>query len=140
MPGIRTASEISQKWAAVTPTRSAYYENGVKTPKKDWSASTSGAASTYKEAVTKAASEGRFEKGVRRAGTEKWQRKAVDIGTSRWGPGVAAAVADYEVGFTPFRDALDKISYKPKFPKGDPRNYDRVKQVGDTLHSLKLSR
>jgi hypothetical protein len=137
---LRTAGEIAAKWSSVTPTRSGYYESGVKSPKKDWAAATAGSETTYKDAVTKAASEGRFGKGVRRAGSEKWQRKAVDIGASRWGPGVSAAAQDYESGFTPYRDALDKISYKPRYPKGDPRNYDRTKQVGDALHTLKLSR
>jgi len=140
MVAIRSAREISEKWSSVTPTRTGYYEAGVRAPKKDWQRSTLASESTYKDAVTRAAQEGRFGKGVSKAGTEKWQRKAIDIGAGRWGPGVSVAAPDFESGYAPFRDAIEKVALKPRFPKGDPRNYERVKQIGDALHSLKISR
>lgn len=140
MVAIRSAREIAEKWSQVTPTRTGFYEAGVRAPKKDWARVTLAAESVYKEAVTRAAAEGRFGKGVTRAGTDKWQRKAIEVGAGRWGPGVSMAAPDFEAGFAPFRDAIDKITLKPRFPKGDPRNYERVKQIGDALHALKVSR
>ena len=140
MVSIRSAREIAEKWSSVTPTRTSFYEAGVRSPKKDWARATSQSESTYKEAVTRAAAEGRFGKGVQKAGTEKWQRKAIDVGAGRWGPGVSVAGPDFEAGFAPYRDAIEKVSLKPRFPKGDPRNYERVKQIGDALHSLKIAR
>ena len=140
MVAIRSSREIAEKWSTVTPTRTGFYEAGVRAPKKDWARATAGAESTYKEAVTRAAAEGRFGKGVQKAGTDKWQRKAIDIGAGRWGPGVSVAAPDFEAGFAPFRDAIEKVVLKPRFPKGDPRNYERVKQIGDALHSLKIAR
>ncbi len=140
MAAIRSAREIAEKWSSVTPTRTGFFEAGVKAPRRDWAKSTHASESTYKEAVTRAATEGRFGKGVLKAGTDKWQRKTLDIGAGRWGPGVSMASSDFEAGFSPYRDAIDKISLKPRFPKGDPRNYDRVKQIGDALHALKIAR
>lgn len=140
MVAIRSGKEIAEKWSTVTPTRTAFYEAGIKSPKKDWAKSAAAAHETYKEGVTKAAQEGRYLKGVNSAGTDKWQKKAVDIGAGRWGPGVSVAAPDFEVGFTPFRDAIEKVVLKPRFPKGDPRNYDRVKQIGDALHILKIAK
>lgn len=140
MVAIRSTREIAEKWASVTPTRTAFYEAGVRAPKKDWARTTAAAEDVYKQAVIKAANEGRFGKGVQAAGTEKWQRKSIDVGAGRWGPGVSIAAPDYESGFAPFRDAIEKITLKPRFPKGDPRNFDRVRQIGDALHALKLSR
>lgn len=140
MPAIRSAREISEKWSSVTPTRTAFFESGVKAPRKDWSRSTLASESSYKEAVTKAAHEGRFGKGVTKAGTDKWQRKTLEVGAARWGPGVSMAAPDFESGYAPYRDAIEKIVLKPRFPKGDPRNYDRVKQIGDTLHNLKIAK
>jgi len=140
MVAIRSGREIAEKWSSVTPTRTGFYEAGVRAPKKDWARATAGAESTYKEAVTRAASEGRFGKGVVKAGTEKWQRKAIDIGAGRWGPGVSVAAPDFEAGFTPYRDAIEKVVLKPRFPKGDPRNYERVAQIGNALHALKIAR
>ena len=140
MVAIRSAREIAQKWADVTPTRTQFYEAGVRSPKKDWARATGAAEDNYKQAVIKAANEGRFGKGVQRAGTEKWQSKSLSVGAGRWGPGVSVAAPDFEAGFAPFRDAIDKIQLKPRFPKGDPRNYDRVRQIGETLHALKVQR
>ncbi|KKN33014.1 hypothetical protein LCGC14_0807830 [marine sediment metagenome] len=140
MVAIRSSREIAEKWSTVTPTRSAFYESGVRSPKKDWARTTLAAEQVYKDAVTKAAQEGRFGKGVQKAGTEKWQRKAIEVGAGRWGPGVAIAAPDFEAGFSPFRDAIEKVVLKPRYPKGDPRNYERVKQIGDALHALKIAR
>jgi len=140
MPAIRSSAEIAEKWASVTPTRSGFYEAGVKSPRVDWARATAAAAENYKSGVTLAAAEGRFQKGVTRVGTEKWQRKAIDVGTGRWGPGVSIAAPDFAAGFAPFRDVIEKTALKPRFPKGDPRNYDRVKQIGDALHALKVSK
>ena len=139
MAAIRSTKEIAEKWADVTPTRTGFYASGVRTPRKDWARSTAGADSIYREAVTKAASEGRFAKGVNKAGSEKWQRKALTVGAGRWGPGVSIAGPDFEAGFAPYRDAIEKVVLKPRFPKGDPRNYDRVKQIGDALRAVKLT-
>lgn len=140
MVAIRSAREIAEKWSSVTPTRTGFFEAGVRAPRRDWARSAIAAADNYKIAVIAAANEGRFQKGVNKAGTEKWQRKTLDIGAGRWGPGVSVAAPDFEAGFSPYRDAIDKLVLKPRFPKGDPRNYDRVKQIGDVLHALKLAR
>lgn len=140
MPAIRSTREIAEKWSTVTPTRTEFYEAGVRAPRKDWARVTAAAEGTYKEAVVKAANEGRFGKGVAKAGTEKWQRKALEVGAGRWGPGVSVAAPDFEAGFAPYRDVIEKVQLKPRFPKGDPRNYDRVKQIGEALHNLKVAR
>jgi len=140
MVAIRSAKEIAEKWSSVTPTRTSFYESGVKSPQKDWAKSTAAAESNYKSAVIQAANEGRFAKGVNKAGTAKWQRKAVEVGAGRWGPGVSIAGPEFEAGFAPFRDVIEKLVLKPRFPKGDPRNYERVAQVGTALNALKNSR
>ncbi len=140
MVAIRSAREIAEKWADVTPTRTGFYESGVRAPKKDWARSAKAAESTYKDAVTRAAHEGRYGRGVDKAGTDKWQRKSIEVGAGRWGPGVSVAAPDFEAGFAPYRDVIDKITLKPRFPKGDPRNFERVKQIGEALHALKVAR
>jgi hypothetical protein len=140
MPAIKSTAEIAAKWSSVTPTRTSFYESGIKSPTVDWAKATAAAEATYKTAVTEAANAGRFAKGVNIAGTSKWQRKAVTVGAGRWGPGVSVAGPDYLAGFAPYRDAIEKIVLKPRFPKGDPRNYERVQQIGTALNALKNSK
>ncbi len=36
MPVIKSSAKIAEKWAKVTPQRSAEYEDGVRNPTKDW--------------------------------------------------------------------------------------------------------
>jgi len=137
MPAIRNASEIAEKWARVTPGRAPDYEAGVKSPKKDWESETLKAADAYREGVQAAISEGRFEKGVRKAGTSKWQDRAIRLGVTRWGPGVAAAKDAYAKGFAPYRDIIERIELPPRRPKGDPGNIDRVRVIAMALHEAK---
>lgn len=138
MPAIRSTAEIAKKWATVTPGRSAFYKAGVSAPKKDWEAMTKAAEGAYEEGVTGGIARKAFGKGVDKAGTAKWKRKSVDVGAGRWGPGVRVAEADFRSGYDPYRAKILEITLDPRFPRGDPRNYDRVKVIGDALHALKI--
>ena len=138
MPKIRSAAEISKKWATVTPGRASDYEAGVKNPLEDWGTQTLNSEATYEEGVTKAITEKRFGKGVKEAGTEKWKRKAVEVGVGRWPTGVRVAEEDYQKGFAPFRDVIEKTVLPRRYPKGDPRNIERVAKLATELHKAKI--
>jgi len=140
MPAIKSASEIAAKWARVTPGRSSDFSAGVKAPKLSWETGATAAAESYKTGVTAAANEGRFEKGVKSAGDTKWQKKTVEVGVGRWAGGVSAATSDYQAGFAPFADVIQKTTLPPRYPKGDPRNYDRARQMGQALNAAKLGK
>ena len=135
---IASSSEIAAKWSRVTPMRAPDYEAGVRNPRRDWKNETLAAEARYKEGVTKAAAEGRFGKGIARVGTAKWQRKAIDVGTARFGPGVAAAGPDYEEGFEPYRAVIAAVSPPQRYPAGDDRNLARVAAYSKALHDKKV--
>ncbi|GAI53141.1 unnamed protein product [marine sediment metagenome] len=118
--------------------RAADYEAGVRSPRRDWKTETAAAEPRYIEGVTKAATEKRFGKGVARVGTAKWQRKSIDVGTARFGPGVAAAGPDYEEGFGPYRDVIAGLTLPQKYTTGDDRNLARVATVTKALHDKKI--
>jgi len=136
---IRPISDIAEKWQRVTPQRADDYKKGVESPLRDWEKNASAAEGAWEEGVQQAAADKRFGKGVKKAGTGKWQRKARDLGVPRWPQGIRVARPDYEAGFAPFRDEIEKTVLPPKGPKGDPRNYDRVRAIADALHKKKLS-
>lgn len=135
---VKSAADIAKKWARVTPERAADYEEGVRNPKKDWKTETKKAEKNYEAGVATAVREKRFGKGVDKAGTEKWQEGAVTKGVARFGPGVAGAQKKYEEGFAPYREVLERTDLPPRYPKGDARNYERVKAVGQALHKKKV--
>ena len=138
MADIKSTQEIANKWARVTPQRAPDYAAGVKNPKRSWSQGAQDAAEAYNQGVTEAIAGGRFEKGVAAAGDGKWSRKAQQVGTQRFGPGVQAAKGDYEAGFAPYAQVIAGVNLPPRGAKGDPRNYERVKAIGDALHTAKV--
>jgi hypothetical protein len=96
------------------------------------------AAEAQKAGVQEALADGRFERGVQNAGDEKWKRKAAQVGSQRFGPGVAAAKDDYARGFGPFASIIEGVTLPPRGPAGDPRNYENVKLIGEALHDAKV--
>ena len=137
MPAIRDTKVIAEKWATVTPQRASQYENGVKDPLKDWAKNTAAANDAYKSGIAAAAQKDLFKKGVERAGTGKWQEKAVALGPTRFSQGVALAQPDFEKGFAAFHDVIEKTTLPPRFAKGDPRNIDRVRVMAAALADAK---
>lgn len=139
MAGIKDTSKIAEKWQRVTPQRTQDFDEGVSNPSADWGANTKAAEGRWKDGINKAAQRGAFGKGVSKAGTDKWQRKTKEVGTRRWGEGVQAAKGDYEAGFSPYAAVISSTTLPPKYPKGDPRNLDRVAAIAKALRAKKES-
>jgi len=138
MPKIRAISDIARKWAEVTPARLAEFEFGINNPLNDWKTNTMMAADAYKQAITESIARGAFPKGVNKAGTEKWKKKTTQV-IGRWGEGVGLAGPDFATGFGPYQAVIAGITLSPRYPKGDPRNYKRVQEIGDALHKKKIA-
>ena len=138
MPNVRSASEIAAKWGRVTPERTQDYEDGVRSPNKDWAQSTKNAEGTYEAGVKDAMSRKAFGKGVDKAGTSKWQKGAIEKGIDRFGPGVQVAQSAYESGVAPYLDVIERTTLPPRYPKGDPRNMARVAAIAKALHDKKI--
>ena len=135
---IKSLSAVREKWARVTPMRTEDYKLGVKNPKRDWADETEAAEGNWKMGIDKAASQGLFKKGVRQAGTGKWEKGALEKGPQRFAEGVMLAESDYEKGFAPYHAAIERADIGPRFPRRDPRNLNRVKAVVDALVAEKL--
>lgn len=135
---VKPLSTVVSKWARRASAAGTDYEDGVSTTKKDWAGNTAAAKDSYASGVQEAIAGGRFEKGVREAGTDKWRSKAASKGATRYPEGVRDGQSDYENGMGPVLDTLSRITLGPRGPRGSPRNYDRVKQVGDALHKLRV--
>lgn len=111
------------------------YEAGIKNPRADWAQATRAAESAYVAGVTAAAQAGRFGRGVQRAGSGKWQRRALELGVQRFPAGVAAAANEWTQGFAPFHQAIAGVQLQPRRPKRDPANRVRINQILDAIIS-----
>ncbi|SRR5260221_14196392 len=135
MPKVR--GNPGQKWVRKASAATEDYAAGVQSPRQPWAASTGAAAQNWAQGVTQAASRGSFAKGVQKAGDGKWLRKSVEVGAPRFAGGVAAAQADYEAGFAPFKQVIESTTLPPRGPKGDPRNLARVAAMANALRMAK---
>jgi hypothetical protein len=134
---IRSMADIGKKWTEVTPQRQGQYQTGVTTPLRDWGTNTAAAAERFAAGITAAIAGKRFDKGVAAAGTGKWQKRASSVGPSRWGQGVAVAGPEYATGFAPYRDVIERTNLPPRFSRGDPRNWDRSRAIGQALNAAR---
>jgi len=139
MAFIRSIEIIAEKWATVTPLRATDYATGVANPRRSWAQATVAAADSYTAGVQQAIQRGSFASGVKKAGDDKWLRKATVNGVRNWGPGVAEAKGDYAAGFAPYRAAIAAVVLPPRYARRDPRNLQRVKAVVDALIAKKVS-
>jgi len=134
---LKDTATIARKFASRAQAAGGEYKSGVDTTQKDWAALTAAAKDSYEAGVTQAIGRGAFVKGVSAAGTAKWKDKAVNIGASRYGQGVAGAEAAYAQGFDKYANVLKGLSLPPRSAKGSPQNIQRVQAVADALHRAK---
>lgn len=138
MAEIKSLAAIREKWGRVTPGRTADYKLGIQNPRRDWETETLEASDRYKAGVDQAHAKGMFPKGVKAAGTGKWKDRALKKGPGRFAEGVYIAGPDFEKGFQPYHAVIERTTLPARFPKGDPRNYDRVREIGTALHEAKV--
>lgn len=135
---IKSAAEIARKWAEVTPGRASFYEAGLEGAADDWLRGASGAAGNYRSAVQAGDIERRYAGGVRRAGGDKWLRKARTLGVDRYGAGVAAAEEDMASGLEPYVSVIAGLTLPARKPRGDSANYARSEAVGKALAAKRV--
>lgn len=136
MPKIR--GNPAEKWTRRASVATEDYQQGINNPRADWAQATAGAAQAYTQGIQQAIQRKAWEKGIQKSGTEKWRRKATEVGTSRYPQGVQVSQPDYENAVKPYLDTISSIALPPRGPKGDPRNLDRVKIIAEALRKKKL--
>ena len=133
MAAIIPLERIKEKWVRRAAQAGPDYEAGIRNPRRDWAQAAAAANDNYRDAVTRAATEGRFRRGVERVGTPKWQQRSLELGTQRFGPGVAVAADDFARGFAPIREAIAAVVLPPRRPRRDPANLQRVTAVVNAI-------
>lgn len=138
MVAIARIQDVANKWQTNAGRSVEYYRDGVANPTEDWETEARGAEDNWAESVRRAADEGLFGMGVRGKGG-KWQRNATNKGPNRYREGVQAAGDDFRDGFGPYRDAIEGFAFTtPRGPRGATGNYDRVREIGEMLHQMRI--
>lgn len=136
---VKPISDVAKKWGDVTPGRSSYYEAAATVAGSDWAAGATAAVPAYKAAITAANIGSLFAGGIKKAGADKYNRKVKDVGVSRFGPGVTAAVPDYTSGEGPMLDKIASLTLPARGPRGTSTNINRVTAIATELNKLRLA-
>lgn len=133
MAAIKPLERASRKWVSRASIAGPEYTFGIQNPRNPWQEQALAAEDVYKTSVTAAANAGRYGRGVRRAGNDKWQDRSIKKGPGRFAEGVAVAQPDWEAGFSPFHAAFSALTLPKRGPRNSPANYQRSQLVGQTF-------
>lgn len=136
MPSVRPGA--AARWARRSANAAPDYQSGVETTPNSWEANTVAAHDAYKAGVIKAANEGRQLAGVKKSGQGWWKERSTKVGPQRYSEGVQQGEPTYLEGVQPYLETIAATQLPPRGPKGDPRNYDRVKVMGEALRRRKM--
>lgn len=139
MPKVMDAAKAAEKFATVAAQRSQDYVEGVQNPRNDWATATKAAEQAFKDGVSQAIAQGRFGKGVQRAGSAKQIKGAVDKGANRFASGVVAGKDNYAQGVAPYLSTIASTTLPPRYARRDPRNLERVRVITTALGAKKIA-
>lgn len=92
---LKTPEQIVEKYQRGIQQAGSDYAAGVSSPSKPWLQSTIAGADRWRNSIQEAINERRFEKGVNRAGDQKWQQRAASIGAQRYAASAPEAAQAY---------------------------------------------
>ena len=135
---VKAAADSAAKFVARAQAAGGDYTKGVSAAGDLWQQKASAAGDAYAAGVQAAIGRKGFEKGVAKAGAQKYVANASTKGASRYPAGVAQAGPNWQSSTQPYLDTLAGLNLPPRHPRGDPGNIARVQAVADALRKKKL--
>lgn len=136
---VKDIGASTTKWTENASRASGEYATNAEAASSEWASKTQAAADTYGQAVSAAGIKIRFQRGVAKAGAEKYARKIRDVAANRFSGGVSAAAQDYNAGASPYYQTIAGLTLSARKPRGDPGNYNRVQEIGKALNAKRLA-
>ena len=139
MPKTIGLDRTASKWIGRARVARPDYEVGVRAPKEPWLEQTIKARDTFKAAIASPDVPSLFERGVRRAGKERWESMALRKGADRFVPGIEFSDPYYRSQMGDILTEIERITLPTRAPRGDIRNLERVKGIFEKLHAWRLA-
>jgi len=138
MVKIKSLTDIADKWADVTPARAPYYEAEVAKAGPAWVEGAKAGQDAYETAMADPKTLARREAGITDTAAGKYQRLASKLGPARFRAGIPETKTDFSTGFSDAHGVISGWVKPARGPRGDPKNYDIVKSIGDALHKKRV--
>ena len=139
-PNVKPVAHVAPKWARRVAGAAQDYTEGARAAGARWHAGAIAGENNYRTGVADAAGKGRFGKGIQRVGQGKFERGVVEKGAMRYGPGAAAAEADFAKAIGPVLEVIGRVDLPPRGPRGAEANYQRAVAVGKALRTFATTR
>ena len=137
---MKTAQQVAEKYASRASAASTDYVSGVETTTKDQAARAIASAEIHKQATMAALNEGRYAKGLQKAGNQAWKDGVRKKGGGRYSEGVATASGKYAANSAAYDGARGAAASLPRGLKGSETNLARVKAVVGALRAVKAGK
>lgn len=137
---MKTAQQVAEKYASRAGAASTDYVSGVETTSKDQAARAIASAEIHKQATIAALNEGRYAKGLQKAGNQAWKDGVRKKGGSRYAEGVSVASGKYATNSGAYDGARNAAASLPRGLKGSETNLAKVKVVVSALRAVKAGK
>jgi hypothetical protein len=134
---IRDTGSLANKFAQRAGAAAGDYKEGVSQAGGDWETNTKNAEASYEQGVQQSIARKAYGKGVGEAGGAKYVTRAVNLGSQRYGPGVAAGKDEWAKNTGPYLQKLAGLVLPPKGPRRSPANQQRANMVAMELGKMK---
>lgn len=128
--------QVTSLWQTRSVAATTEYRNGVQGAGQDWQTAVDNAEDEWQQGVANAAGAHAYRNNVAgKAGI--YVDKAVNVGATRFGPGVQAATGKYTSGMGKVLGEIANITLPARMATGS--NGGRSQAVSDALHQAKLA-
>jgi len=140
MPAIKDITSSAQKWSRNASAAATEFAANAQAAADKWGVATRASGGNFRQAISAGNIQAKFERGVAKAiQLGRFAKKLAAVGSGRYSEGVGTAQSDWAQGFEPYHSALQTVTLPPRAPRGDARNYERVKAIGQTLNAKRIS-
>jgi len=137
---VRPISDSQEKFKTRAQNAREDYKRGVTNAGPRWLEAAAASGEAWRGGVQEAVTSGRFEKGVRAAGPQKYQDRASQLGPERFATGVAMGAPEWGKNFAPFQQALAAENLGTRGMRGSDSNAQRSLQVMRLMRRVRNER
>lgn len=137
---IKDVGTLANKLATRAQAAVNDYTSGVQAAGGDWEQNTANSEGNFEAGVQDAIGRKAFGKGVRAAGAALYTKRATELGSTRYGPGVAAGKDRWAQNTGPYLQMLAGLNLPPKGPRRSPQNQQRANAVALALGNMRTGK
>lgn len=137
---VRPIQDSQEKFKSRAAGAREDYKRGVQGAGQRWLDGAANSTEAWRAGTQEAIAQDRFSKGVRAAGSAKYQERAATLGPERFATGVAAGAPEWGKNFAPFQQALAAHTLPTRGMRGSDSNAQRSVDVARLMRRVRNER